>query len=96
MQESLKQKENITRYTAPDFYKKTRVLYEAPGNLLQVNWMDYKFEGQKYFKGICVSPKRENSTVGRNCMQREASCCLSFNKRLPIWEIRSKADKHRK
>jgi len=37
MQESLKQKKNITRYTAPDFYKKTRVLYEAPGNLLQVN-----------------------------------------------------------
>ena len=49
MQESLKQKEIITRYTDPDFYKKTRVLYEAPGNLLQENRMDYKFEGPKIF-----------------------------------------------
>jgi hypothetical protein len=58
MQESLKQKESITRYTAPDFYKKTRVFYEVPGNLLQVNRMDYKFEVQKYFKGTCDWPKR--------------------------------------
>lgn len=49
MQESLKQKEIITRYTDPDFYKKTRVLYEAPGNLLQENRMDYKFERPKIF-----------------------------------------------
>jgi hypothetical protein len=96
MQESLKHRESITRYTAPDFYKKTGVLYEAPGNLLQVNRMDYRFEGKNILRVRVTVLRGSTVPSARTVCNDKLHIALLVKKYLSIWEIKSKADRHRK